>query len=71
MHSSTAYARRETLSDDELDRLLAALKNEVARYREAIRGYSPEKMAKHGQPFLDKLMARVTEVERVQAARKD
>ena len=69
MHTQTAFARREALSDNDLERLRIALTDEVARYREAIRGYSAEKMATHGQPFLQKLEERVTVVEGLQARR--
>lgn len=63
MHSSTGYERRKTLSLNELERLRSALVGEVENYRIAIRGYSPEKMAKHGSPYLAKLEARVAEVD--------
>ena len=63
MHSSTGYERRKTLSLNELERLRTALVGEVENYRIGIRGYSPEKMAKHGAPFLAKLEARVAEVD--------
>ena len=69
MHVLTAYERRETLSTNELERLKAALVDEVERYRDAIRGYSPEKMAKHGRPFLTKLESRVIEIERLLSSR--
>jgi hypothetical protein len=70
VHIQTAFTRRETLSDHELDRLKVALVGEVERYREAIRGYSPEKMAKYGEPFLMKLQGRVDEVERLISSRR-
>jgi hypothetical protein len=63
MHSSTAYERRETLSLNELERLRSALIDEVENYLVGIRGYSPDKMAQHGTPYLAKLEARVAEVD--------
>jgi hypothetical protein len=68
MHTSTAYARRDTLSVDELLRLKQALLDEVLRYREAIRGYSPEKMEQFGKPHLTTLEGRVSEVDRLLAS---
>ena len=65
MHTSTAYERRATLNADELERLKSQLIIEVEKYREAIRGYAPEKMARYGTPFLLNLEARVAEVERL------
>lgn len=69
MHSSTAYARRTSLSLNELERLKSALVGEVENYRFGIRGYSPEKMAKYGAPYLAKLEARVAEVDAEIASR--
>jgi hypothetical protein len=60
-----AYDRRESLSDAELERLLAALKDEVDRYQFAIRNYPPERMKSHGEPFLAKLQERVDNVQRL------
>lgn len=65
MHTMTAYDRRETLSDNDLVRLKSALVDEVDRYRDAIGGYSPEKMEQFGAPYLAKLQGRVEEVERL------
>ncbi len=70
MHVSMSYARRETLSDNDLERLKTALENEVSRYREAIRGYSAEKMQRYGTPFLTRLEARVRDVEQLQLQRR-
>ena len=69
MHPTIAFDRRETLTDGELDRLLFALKDQVDRYRAAIRGYSPEKVERYGEPYLRQLEARVSEVERVRENR--
>ena len=41
-----------------------ALADEVERYRIAIRGYTPEKMAQFGTPYLAKLEARVADVDK-------
>jgi hypothetical protein len=60
-----AYNRRESLSDAQLERLLSELKDQVERYRVAIRNYPPDRMEQHGQPFLDDLERRVTEVTRL------
>ena len=64
MHSTTAYERRTTLSLNELERLRVTLANEVERYRIAIRGYTPEKMAQFGAPYLAKLEARAADVDK-------
>jgi hypothetical protein len=69
MHIERAYAERESLSGRDLERLRAGLVDQVARYKEAIRGYSPEKMEKHGQPFLIGLRQKVEDVEATIAAR--
>ena len=65
MHTATAYERRERLDADKLGRLLFALRDEAARYREAIRGYSADKMARYGAPYLAQLDKRIEEVERL------
>jgi hypothetical protein len=59
MHITTAYERREALSDNDLARLQSALMDEVERYKDAIRGYDAEKMRLRGAPFLHKLQERV------------
>ena len=64
-----ALALRETLDDYDLERLRRALVDEVDRYSVAIRGYSPEKMERYGRPYLEKLQARVLEVQRLITAR--
>lgn len=65
MFIENAYERRATLSDAELERLLAALKDEVERYRYAIRNYPPDRMERYGRPFLVKLEDRVDMVRRL------
>ena len=69
MFVENAYARRDSLSDGELERLLAALKDEVERYRYAIRNYPPDRLEQYGNPFLANLEARVAEVQRVVSER--
>ena len=69
MFIERAYAERESLSDHDLERLRASLIDQVQRYEVAIRGYSPDKMEKHGQPFLTKLHQKVTDVDAVISAR--
>jgi|CXWL01.1.fsa_nt_gi hypothetical protein len=53
------------LSANELLRLKQALLDEVLKYREAVRGYSPEKMDRYGKPHLAALEERVSEVDRL------
>ena len=65
MFIGNAYARRVSLSDAELERLLASLQDEAERYRYAIRNYPPDRMERHGKPFLAMLEERVAEVQRV------
>lgn len=63
MFIENAYARRDSLSDAELERLLAALKDEAERYRYAIRNYPPDRMEQFGKPFLARLEERMAEVQ--------
>lgn len=65
-----AYARAETLDDVELERLLQALRDEVERYRYAIRNYPPERMERHGKPYLSELQERVLVVEGIRDGRQ-
>jgi hypothetical protein len=69
MFIERAYAEREGLSDRDLERLRASLVDQVERYEDAIRGYSPEKLKKHGQPFLAVLRQKVADVDATVAAR--
>ena len=69
MWIENAYERRAALSDNELERLLAGLKEELERYRYAIRNYPPERMERYGRPFLSKLEAKVADVERLVTVR--
>jgi hypothetical protein len=70
MYIETAYARREALSDVDIERLHAALVDETERYRFSIRNYPADRMEKHGAPFLAKLEARVAEVEQLLKQRR-
>jgi hypothetical protein len=46
-----------------LERLRVALQGDVDRYRQSIRGYTPEKMERFGTPHLATLEARVAEID--------
>lgn len=63
MYIENAYERRATLSDAELERLLAALTDATERYRYAVRNYPPDRMKRYGKPFLAKLELRVAVVK--------
>lgn len=65
MFIGNAYARRDSLSEAELGRLLAALQDEADRYRYAIRNYPPDRMERHGKPYLARLEERVEVVQRL------
>jgi len=69
MFIENAYARRDSLSDAEMERLLAALKDEVGRYRYAIRNYPRDRMERYGKPFLARLEERVAEVQSLMSER--
>lgn len=69
MFIERSYADRERLSDRDLDRLHASLVDQVQRYEDAIRGYSPEKKEKYGKPFLADLLQKVADVDATIAAR--
>ena len=69
MYIDKAYDQREDLSDRDLERLLVALRDEVERYRYTIRNYPPDRMEKHGKPFLAKLEERVAVVKKVVESR--
>lgn len=71
MFIERAYAEREKLSDHDLERLRAGLVDQVRRYEDAIRGYSPAKMEQHGQPFLASLRQKVADVDATIAAREN
>lgn len=63
MHVERAYIERDSLSDHDLERLRVSLVDQVQRYEDAIRNYSPEKMEKHGRPFLARLRQKVADVD--------
>ena len=65
MYIENAYAQREGLTDRDLERLLIALREAVEQYRYTIRNYPPDRMEKHGKPFLAKLEERVAVVQRL------
>ena len=65
MYIENAYTQREQLSDRDLGRLLAALRDEAERYRHTIRNYPAVRMERHGKPYLAKIERRVAEVERL------
>lgn len=65
MFIERAYAERAHLSDRDLERLLAALRDEEQRYRVVIRNYPPDRMEQHGRPFLARLGERIAVVQRL------
>jgi len=69
MYVHRAYELRETLSDNELERLEAGLKDEVEHYRFAIRNYPPDRMSNYGAPFLTGLEAKLAEVRRLRSSK--
>jgi len=69
MFIERAYVERDSLSDGDLERLRASLVDQVQRYEDAIRGYLPDKMEKHGRPFLSRLLRKVADVDATIAAR--
>ena len=66
-----AYEERERLSDRDLGGLRSDLTDQVLRYRDAIRGYSPEEMAKHGTPYLNRLLDKLAVVDALIASRSN
>lgn len=71
MFIERTYAERGTLSDDELARLRAGLVDQVRRYEYTIRNYPPDRMKKHGLPFLNQLRDKVATVDALIAARAE
>ena len=69
MYIENAYERRASLSDGDLHRLLAALKDEADRYRYTIRNYPADRLAKSGEPFLAEIKAKVATVQQLIAER--
>lgn len=71
MFIERAYAERGTLSDNELERLRASLVDQMQRYEYTIRNYPPDRMEKHGMPFLNQLRDKVATVDALIASRVD
>lgn len=71
MFIERAYVERESLSDRDLERLRAGLADQVQRYEYAIRNYPPDRMEKHGRPFLNKLREKVAIVDALITNRMD
>ena len=69
MYIEKAYERRASLSGRDLQRLLAALKDEADRYRYTIRNYPADRLAKFGEPFLAEIEAKIATVEQLIAER--
>lgn|GEM_PF-5186039 len=69
MFNERAYAEREKLSDRDLARLHASLLDEVQRYEFNIRNYPPDRMEKHGKPYLALLLQKVSDVNATILAR--
>ncbi|MCW0198375.1 hypothetical protein [Sphingopyxis sp.] len=69
MFIEKAYAKRDSLSDRDLGRLADALRDQVDRYAIAIENYPPERMERHGTPFLQHLQGRLDEVNSLIARR--
>ena len=63
MFIERSYLERDKLSDHDLERLRAALADEVERYAYAIRNYPPDRMDQYGRPYLAKLREKVTVVD--------
>lgn len=71
MFIERAYTERESLSDRDLERLRAALADQVQEYDYAICNYPPDRMEKHGQPFLSRLLEKVAQVDALITRRKN
>jgi hypothetical protein len=65
-----AYELRETLSDTQLERLEAAVRIEVERYRDVIKN-SPADRLQIQVPFLAELEAKLANVSGLLARRRD
>ncbi len=63
MFIERSYVERDKLSDHDLERLRAALADEVERYEYAIRNYPPDRMDQYGRPYLAKLREKVDVVD--------
>lgn len=62
MDRNKAYLNRATLGRTDLERLLAAMLDDRARYIESISNYPEERMEKYGKPYLARVDARITDV---------
>ena len=71
MFIENAYAKRASLSDRDLGRLADASKDRIERYRDSIENYPPDRMEKHGTPFLQRLQQRLDEVNTLIAKRAE
>tara|TARA_R110000850_G_scaffold262162_1_gene390544 strand:- start:698 stop:925 length:228 start_codon:yes stop_codon:yes gene_type:complete len=71
MFIENAYAKRASLSDRDLGRLADASKDRIERYRDSIENYPPDRMEKHGTPFLQRLQQRLDEVKTLIAKRAE
>ena len=71
MFIENAYAKRTSLSDRDLGRLADASKDRIERYRDSIENYPPDRMEKHGTPFLQRLQQRLDEVKTLIAKRAE
>ena len=47
----------------QLEHMLQLARDEVRRYEEAIKNYPPDRMEKHGKPFLARLKSYVNEIQ--------
>lgn len=65
-----AYKKRNSLTDRDLDRLEAAIRDEIERYVYSIRHYPPDRMETYGKPFLQSLERRLADVRETIAERK-
>ena len=66
-----AYKKRSSLTDRDLERLEAAIRDEIERYSYSIRNYPAERMDTYGKPFLASLERRLIAVRETIAERKD
>ncbi len=69
VHIERSYAERESLSDRDLERLRAALLDQVQDYEFGIRNYPPDRMEKYGRMFLDRLLTKLADVDALIASR--
>jgi hypothetical protein len=65
MNREKAYANRATLDRKNLEQLYQGLLDELVNYKRAVANYPPDRMMKYGTPFMNKIEARIGEVERL------